>query len=96
MALRGPLPLTEGKTAMAFFSVALDFVPTLRQMGHRGIAVQCYAFDRACQSALAKYFQQRHQLVAPGFGGEVAGARGLALLELMEWAASVPCSIHDA
>ena len=45
--IRDPLPLVHGKGADANFSAAVEFLETLRQMGHGGIAVQHYSFDRA-------------------------------------------------
>ena len=45
--IRDPVPLVHGKGAEPVFSAAVEFLRTLRQMGHWGIAIQHYAFDRA-------------------------------------------------
>ena len=45
--LRDPLPLTNGKTALALFACYLKFNPSLRDMGHRGIAIEHHVEDRA-------------------------------------------------
>eukprot|EP00969_Alexandrium_andersonii_P341100 15077681-Alexandrium_andersonii.AAC.1 len=48
--LRDPLPLTHGKGGWAVFQAGIEFLPTLRQLGHTGISVEHVAFDRALQS----------------------------------------------
>ena len=50
MQVRDPLPLVHGKGTDANFSAAVEFLRTLRQMSHGGIAVQHYSFDRALHS----------------------------------------------
>ena len=60
-----PLPMTNGKSALATFSAALQFMTPLRALGHRGIAVHQYCFDRALASSMFRLLQQHHQLEAP-------------------------------
>ena len=65
--LRDPLPLTEGKSANALFAAALDFHKTARQLGHVGISISHYSFDRLAFKALSKRFKQYHQHLEPEF-----------------------------
>jgi len=82
--LRDPLPLIHGKGAWAVFAAALDFLPSLRELGHQGIAVQHYVFDRALHSALCRQFRQRHMAVAGQTAeGAASTAPGQALLSFM-------------
>ena len=51
---RDPQPMTEGKKADHNFMAARRFFPMLRQLGHRGICVSYYCFDRKLQRALQR------------------------------------------
>jgi hypothetical protein len=93
--LRDPQPLTHGKGAWALYSCGVEFAKTLRERGHRGIAVQHYTFDRAAFSALQKLFKQRHLQMAPSFGGAADGTSSV-LLNLQEWTVSTGCALHDS
>jgi hypothetical protein len=102
VAFRDTLPLTEGKSAWAIFAAAVDFLPTLREMGCASIAIQHVSFDRALHAPLSRRFQQHHALVnqrqgspPDGATGEV-GWRGRELQSMLQWDASTPCSAHDA
>ena len=66
--IKPPLPLSHGKTGLAIFSASLDAFPHLRQMGHTGVAVQFYCFDRAVYSSLMRRLKQHHQLLASHWG----------------------------
>ena len=97
MQVGDPLPLVHGKGADAMFSASVEFVQTLRQMGHGGIAVQHYAFDRAMHSALVRRFKQHHALAASRTGGPMAGATGAHRLfhpAYLEWVADTTCVNH--
>ena len=52
--MKEPLPLTKGKGADALFAADIAFAPTLRGMGHTGIAIQHHCYDRLMFSALMK------------------------------------------
>ena len=88
-----PLPLTQGKTAIAIFSAGRKFGPTLRQLGHRGIVIQHYCFDRACLSSVGKLCLQEHRKNAKGFGATPAES---TYLEQLEWSEMIGCALHDA
>jgi len=96
--IRDPVPLVHGKGAEPVFSAAVEFLRTLRQMGHWGIAVQHYAFDRALHAPLVRRFKQKHAQLAPQWvapTGPDAGAAGLFQPALLEWIVDTPCCNHD-
>ena len=95
--LHAPVPLTNGKSAMAQYAVGREFVPDLRKEGHRGIQICHFAFDRACYSALAKLWQQHHQGLAAEGGSDEDGdpLASTALLDLLTWVVATPCAVHD-
>lgn len=70
VVLRDSLPLTCGKGGWALFGAARAFLPTLREMEHRGLCIHHYAFDRALRSSLSRTFVQLHKLLAPQYGNE--------------------------
>ena len=47
VAMRCPLPLTSGKDGWCLFAAARAFLPTLRELGHRGLSVEHLVCDRA-------------------------------------------------
>jgi len=94
VVLQEPLPLTNGKSAWALLSRGVDFLPTARQMGHHGISVCHYAFDRAAYSALARHFKQYHEHLS-ALQCYPAGGTSPRLLQLTEWVVSTPCGLHD-
>lgn len=101
VVLRDPLPLREGEGAWNLFSAGVSFLPTLRQLGHEGIAIQHYCFDRALFEPLSLRFAQQHSLLArqaSAASSSSGGALGqsLGLQELLEWVVSCGCSVHDA
>ena len=53
-----PLPLTKTKTCPAIFAVEQGSWKSLREMGHRGIAVEHFCYDRAVYSALTRLHKQ--------------------------------------
>ena len=92
VAFAPPLPMTNGKSAVATFSAALEFMTPLRGLGHRGIAVHQYCFDRALSSSMSRLLQQHHRLQAPLYGTDETESKYLARLE---WVESPGCSLHD-
>jgi hypothetical protein len=94
--LREPLPLSHGKGAWPVFSAGLAFLPSLRQMGHQGVAIQHYVFDRALHSALCRQFRQHHMALAgQTHEGSASTAPGQGLLSLLGWTVETGCCIHD-
>ena len=93
--LRDPLPMTNGKGSLATFSAFQEFFKTTRQLGHRGICIAHYSFDRALFSSMTRVLKQFHKLQASQFQAPDLG-RDHEALELMEWVASSGCALHDS
>ena len=96
--IRDPVPLVHGKGADPVFSAAVEFLRTLRQMGHWGIALQHYSFDRALHAPLVLRFKQHHAQLAPAWvapTGAEAGAASLFPPAFLEWIVDTPCCNHD-
>lgn len=89
-----PTPLSEGKGAWQHFVACCKFFPMVRNLGHKGIVVQHYVFDRAIQSAMAKRTFQRHEMYYKAKAG-VATEGELAFLQLQDWHVSTGCANHD-
>ena len=94
MVLREPMPLTEGKSGLALFSAATEFNRTARELGHTGISIAHYSFDRAAYSAVGRYLKQHHKILESTFDGCVQGLTREAL-SLSEWVVCSPCALHD-
>lgn len=92
--MRDPLPMTSGKSALATFSAFTDFFRTPRQLGHRGICIAHYAFDRALLSSVGRLLKQYHKFLAPQFTAPQLG-KDSAALELLEWVVTTGCALHD-
>ena len=91
MQVRDPLPLVHGKGADSIFSAAVEFLRTLRQMNHGGIAVQHYSFDRALHSPLVRRFRQHHAHLTSARGDTTAtGATAHHKPALLEWLVDTP------
>ena len=96
--IRDPVPLVHGKGADPVFSAAVEFLPTLRQMGHQGIAIHHYAFDRALHAPLVRRFKQYHARLAPQWAAPTDPEAGLARFfppALLEWILDTGCCNHD-
>jgi hypothetical protein len=90
-----PVPLTNGKSALAQYAVGRLFVPDLRLLGHRGIQICHFAFDRACFSSLGKIWKQHHQQKAAGSGLGGDPMASSTMLDLTTWVVATPCAVHD-
>ena len=92
---RDPTPLTHGKTVWHHFTAACRFFPFLRTLGHEGIVVSHYCFDRAVFHAARRRFQQRHKLYYMTHRGDSDLSGQTVLLELLDWDVSTGCAAHD-
>jgi hypothetical protein len=92
---RDPTPLTTGKTVWHHFGAACKFFPFLRTLGHEGIIVSHYCFDRAVFQAARRRFQQRHKLYYSTHTGVSDMSGKMVLLELLDWDVSTGCAAHD-
>ena len=91
-----PVPLTQGKSAWCQFTAAQRFFPMLRALGHKGVSVSHYCFDRMMQSSLNRKMQQRQGLYYEVVGGESPRTGPAALHELLDWHLSTGCAAHDS
>ena len=57
-----PLPLVNGKGTEELFKYGRTLFPMLRALGHRGVAVHHFAFDRGVHAPLLKRLLQLHDL----------------------------------
>ena len=93
---RDPVPLDNGKGTWPCFTAACDCFPMLQHLGHKGIAISHFCFDRALFSSLERVMRQRHMLY---HDIAIAGASNEgqeALGEMTDWVVSTACSNHDA
>ena len=92
---RDPRPMSKGKSTWHQFTAACEFFPLLRTLGHEGIVVSSYCFDRAGFSALEKKMRQRHTMYyeVAGRGEDRVGQA--AIMELTDWVVSAGCANHD-
>ena len=87
-----PLPLTQGLGSDAMFAAGCAFTKTLREIGHRGVAINSYSFDRKGYAKLMRFFRQRHRQQESRWGSSENESR---LLSLTEWTVSTACALHD-
>jgi len=91
VAIRDPIPLVWGKTAWHYFANQTSVCPTLRQMGHRGLAIEHYMFDGLMYTAQTRISFQYHQSLKIGFGKTPEESE---LLWEMEWLVGNLCTMH--
>ena len=91
---RDPVNLSSGKSAWHSFTAACQFFPMLRVLGHTGITLSHYVFDRALYSALSRRMQQRHSLYYQVTANQEDEGR-TTLGELTDWVLSTGCATHD-
>ena len=87
-----PCPLTHGKAVDRIFEASRARWQSLRQLGHRGGAVQHYAYDRCGMQKMGKRMKQWHALVEPKWVGDGGDDDHVSLLEWVEVSA---CACHD-
>jgi hypothetical protein len=88
-----PIPLTHGKAVDRIVEASRCRWPSLRQMGHRGGAIQHYCWDRAGFSKLERRMRQWHELMLPTFVAETP--REQAIMDASEWIVFTACACHD-
>lgn len=93
--LGDPVPLTLGKTAWHLYSAAQDFTPLLQEMGHDGISISHYAFDRAIYAPLLRKLLQRHGL-QQARQEATQQAQPVVPRHLLNWVVGTGCAMHDA
>ena len=93
--LRDPVPLTQGKTAWCSFAALAKFMPMARTLGHTGLVINHYCFDRALQAPLSKRLDQRHRLYYQLAHDRQDSPDDIGLQELLDWCICTGCAAHD-
>ena len=93
---RDPVSLAEGKTAWHMLMPMVRFFPMVQKLGHRGIVVSHYVFDRCAWSSLSRLARQRHDLFHASRAEEGVPEADVMLTRLKDWFVTSPCSNHDA
>ena len=88
-----PVPLTDGKAADRIWEACRARWRSLRQLGHRGGAIQHYTFDRCGFAKLARRANQWHSLLEDQWAGDDESLNHF--LPLLEWVVATPCALHD-
>ena len=90
---RDPVSMSSGKTAAVAYSAATDFFPLLREIGHKGICISAYTFDRALQAPTARLLHQHHQRVHATAGADKTPLPAIDCLT--DWTLTTACASHD-
>jgi hypothetical protein len=93
--LQDPLALSHGKCVDKIFQACLKDWKSLRQLGHRGCAIEHYAFDRCGFQALERTWRQWHAMSASDFDN-LSPSLPVELFRLTEFVVATPCAAHDA
>ena len=91
---KDPVPLSNGKTTWHMLPAACAFFPLIQKLGHKGIVITHYVFDRAVHSSLERKMRQRHCLYHLKMADVDGEAGGMA--DLLDWMVSTACANHDA
>ena len=89
-----PRGLSKGKTAYVFFTSACEFIPTLREMGSKGIAIQLYVMDKMLFSAFTRPMRARHAAFYSIAEPESDDEDCLEDLQIWEWDLFMSCKSH--
>ena len=96
VVMREPLALTHGKSAMALFAAGQGLLPPVRSMGHLGVSVSHFSFDRGCYSALFRVFKQSLTYEASKATAQPGIPESNPKLQfLLDWVVGTPCAMHD-
>ena len=91
--LQDPICLDHGKSAGAIFAACSQHWRTLRELGHGGIAIEHYCYDRGGIEASERYWRAYHDR-AP-IPVAVAPLASEKTLRLTEMVIVTPCAAHD-
>ena len=90
---RDPVPMTEGKTALAHFACFKSFGDTARQMKFQGLNIAAGKWDRAVYGPCKRLAFAWHRKVHADLQIEEWRREKLWMLF---WLMCIPCSAHDA
>lgn len=82
------MPL-ESKTSECLFNACIDFQKPLALLGHRGIAVQHFTWDRALWSSMSNLCRRYHTHILQELPEEEELPRRLRYL--LTWPLTTPC-----
>ena len=88
-----PRSLQKGTTAWHEFAAAEKAFELPKVMGHRGITLSHYCFDRAGLSAISSLLAARHEVWAQE---HLANPARDATQVLKDWVLATGCALHDA
>lgn len=91
--LQEPVPLLHGKGVDAIWTACSKDWLTLRQLGHQGLVLEHYAFDRFGIKGFERRARQWHQWLSSMVEGDQEHKEMLARQELV---VITPCAAHDA
>lgn len=91
MIMSEPKSMRHGRGSWNVFQAACDGPPTLRNAGHKGIAVQVYCFDGQLFSALTKRFSE----LTVAWYSVCYQEWDAALLRSTDWPLFVKCRSHS-
>ena len=92
---RDPVPLDNGKGAWPCFTAACECFPMLKTMGHMGISISHYCFDRALYSSLGRILRQRHMLYHEMAISGSSNEGEAILSQMTDWVVTTACANHD-
>ena len=93
IVLREPRSLNVGKGYWNLYAAMEDSVPLVKGMGHVGISVSHYGFDRQPLASLEPLIRARHTKFHKD-AGDVVGPAGVPP-ELLDWVCVTGCAAHD-
>ena len=91
---RDPVAMTIGHTTWHMFPPLCSFFPLIQKLGHKGIVVSHYVFDRMVQSSMQRKSRQLHGLYHLRATGSAGGIDG-GLSDLLDWHVSTACGNND-
>jgi hypothetical protein len=90
-----PIPLSHGKGSWYLYTAAKQFAPLTQELGHEGICVTHYAFDRAVFGALTSKLFRRHEQQHEHQKATGRTKTGIPK-HWLDWAVRTGCAMHDA
>ena len=87
-----PRMLSTGTTAWHCYNASTQAHQLLKEMGHQGISIAHYCYDRAKYTAILALQEARHNQWA----AEHLRQGGHAMQPLLDWVVGTGCAMHDA
>ena len=87
--------LSAGQKGWNMFSAAAQFFPVLRRLGHSGICLQHYCFDRGVYECMNRHLRERQEAFYHADLNPSLDRDSAHLLHLTDWSLSSGCCVHD-